>query len=97
MHGGHETAKVRGIRRAGGGRGLRGGGRKNNGWGVSWTIPEFSVSPPTSGRVKWHKTVEQGAERFMAKWVTAEKPRAKFRHAEVYPEETGRTKERIAQ
>ena len=28
------------------------GGRKNNGWGVSWTTSEFSVLTPTSGRLQ---------------------------------------------
>ena len=44
---------------------------------------------------EWHKTVEQGAERFMAKCITADKVRAGLRHAIVCPNVTGRTKERI--
>ena len=47
--------------------------------------------------VEWHKTAEQGKERFMAKWIAAEKVGAGARHAVVYPNVTGRTKERIAQ
>ena len=43
------------------------------------------------------KTAEQGAERFMAKWIAAEKARAGLRHAVSCPNVTGRTKERIAQ
>ena len=43
------------------------------------------------------RTPEQGAEHFMAKWITAEKARAGLRHAFVCPNVTGRTKERIAQ
>ena len=46
---------------------------------------------------KWYKTVEQGAERSMAKWVTVEKARAGLRHAVVCSNATVRTKERIAQ
>ena len=46
---------------------------------------------------EWRKTAEQGAERFMAKWIAAEKARAGLRHAIVCPNVTGRTKERIAQ
>ena len=42
------------------------------------------------------RTAEQEAGCFMAKWVTAEKVRAELRHAVVYPNVTGRTKERIA-
>ena len=40
---------------------------------------------------------EQGAERFLAKWLAAEKGRAGLRDAVVCPNVTGRTKERIAQ
>ena len=43
------------------------------------------------------KMAEQEAERFMAKWIAAEKSRAGLRHAVVCPNVTGRTKERIAQ
>ena len=40
---------------------------------------------------------EQGAKRFMAKWIAAEKARTGLRYAEVCPNVTGRAKERIAQ
>ena len=46
---------------------------------------------------EWRKTAEQGAERFMAKRIAAEKVRAGLRHVVVCPNVTGRTKERIAQ
>ena len=46
---------------------------------------------------EWRRTVEQGAEHFMAKWIVAEKAKAGLRHAVVCPNGTGRTKERIAQ
>ena len=47
---------------------------------------------------EWHKTAEQGAEHFMAKWIAAEKVSAGLLwHAVVCPNATGRTKERIAQ
>ena len=36
-------------------------------------------------------------QRFMAKWIAAEKARARLPHAVVCPNVTGRTKERIAQ
>ena len=42
-------------------------------------------------------TAEQGAERFMPKWIAAEKARAGLRHAVVCPNVTGRTKEGKAQ
>ena len=45
---------------------------------------------------EWRRTVEQGAERFVAKWIAAEKVRAGVRHVVVCPNVTGRTKERIA-
>ena len=46
---------------------------------------------------EWRKTAEQGAGRFMAKWIAAEKVSAELRHAVVCPNVTGRTKERISQ
>ena len=46
---------------------------------------------------EWHRTAEQGAEHFMAKWIVAGKTKAGLRHAVVCPNVTGRTKERIAQ
>ena len=46
---------------------------------------------------RWHKTVEQVADRFIAKWIAAEKVRAGLGHAVVCPNVTGRTKEKIAQ
>ena len=46
---------------------------------------------------EWRRTTEQGAEHFMAKWIAAEKNKARLRHAVVYPNVTGRTKEKIAQ
>ena len=46
---------------------------------------------------EWRRTVEQGAEHFMAKWIAAEKSKAGLRHAVVCPNVTGRTKMRIAQ
>ena len=46
---------------------------------------------------EWRKTSEQGAERFMAKWVAAERARSGLRHAVVCPNVTRRTTERIAQ
>ena len=46
---------------------------------------------------EWRRTVEQGADHFMAKWIVAEKAKAGLRHAVVCPNVTARTKERIAQ
>ena len=45
---------------------------------------------------KWNRTAEQGSERFMAKWIAAEKARAGIRYAVVCPNVTGRTKDGIA-
>ena len=45
---------------------------------------------------EWRRTAKQGAERFMAKWITAEKARAGLRYAVVCPNVTGRTKESVA-
>ena len=49
------------------------------------------------GEREWRKTAEQGAGRFMAKSIAAEKTRAGLRQAVVCPNVTGKTKERIAQ
>ena len=46
---------------------------------------------------EWQRTAEQGVEHFMAKGIVAEKAKAGLRHAVVFPNVTGRTKERIAQ
>ena len=46
---------------------------------------------------EWLRTAEQRAEHFMAKWIATEKARGGLRHAVVRPNETGRTKEKIAQ
>ena len=47
---------------------------------------------------EWRRTVEQGAEHSMTKWIDAAKVRAGLlRHAVACPNVTGRTKERIAQ
>ena len=46
---------------------------------------------------EWRRTAEQEEEHFMAKWIVGEKAKAGRRHAVVYPNVTGRTKERIAQ
>ena len=80
------------------------GARKKSGWGVSWThdlrafginADEWTTAVQDEG--EWRKTAEQGAERFMVKWIAAEKVRAGLRHAGVCLNVTGRTKERIAQ
>ena len=41
---------------------------------------------------EWRRTAEQGAEHFMAKWITAEKAMAGLRDAVVCPDVTGRTR-----
>ena len=46
---------------------------------------------------EWRRTTEQGEEHFVAKWIAAEKNKAKLRHAVVYPNVTGMAKEKIAQ
>ena len=47
---------------------------------------------------EWRRTAEHGVERFMAKWIAAERAKAGLRqHAVVCPNVTGRAKERIAQ
>ena len=46
---------------------------------------------------EWRRTAQQGAERFIAKRIAAEKARAGLRYAVACPNVTGKTKERIAQ
>ena len=101
-HGGHETAETRDVWRTGGGRGLREGQEKERmgcflddlrAFGINtdqWT----AAAQDEEGR---GETAEQGADRFMAKWIAAEKLRAGIQHAVVCPDVTGITKERIAQ
>ena len=59
---------------------------------IQWTTPAQDDG-------EWRKTAEQGgAQRFMAKWIAAEKVRAGLRDAvEVCLNVTGRTNNRIAQ
>ena len=57
--------------------------------------PKWTTAAQDEG--EWRRTVEQGAEHFMAKWTAAEKARTGLRHAVVYSNATGRTKERVAQ
>ena len=46
---------------------------------------------------EWRRTAERRAEHFMAKLIAVEEATAGLRHAVVYPNVTGRTKERISQ
>ena len=46
---------------------------------------------------EWEETSKQGAERFMAKSIAAEKVKAGLRHAVVCSNVKGRTKDRIVQ
>ena len=50
---------------------------------------EWMIAAQDEGR--WYKAAEQGAERFMVKWIAAEKARVRLRHAVVCPNVTGRT------
>ena len=90
------------VRRIDGGRGVWGGQGKE--WMGCFLddLRAFGINadqwtPAAQDEGEWHRTAEQGAEHFMAKWIAAEKPRARLRHAVVCPNVTERTKERIAQ
>ena len=71
----------------GGGRGLRGGGRgKKEEWmgcfledlrDFDINADQYTTAAQDEGG--WRKTVEQGAECFMAKWIAIEKVRAGLR------------------
>ena len=101
-YGGYETAEVRDVRRIGGGAGCVGG--QERGWmgcflddlrAFGINADQWTTAAQDEG--KWRRTAEPGAERFIAKWIAAEKARAGLRHAVVCPNVTGRTKERMAQ
>ena len=86
-----------------GDRGCVGGGEGKNWMGcVLDDLRAFGInadqwSTAAQDEGGYHKTTNQGAEHFMAKWIAAEKVMAGLRHAAVCPNVTGRTKERIAQ
>ena len=76
-HGGYETAEVRDIRSIGEARGLRGGQEKEwmgcfldglRAFGIN--ADQWATAAQDEGG--WHRTAEQGARRFMAKWIAAE-------------------------
>ena len=46
---------------------------------------------------EWLRTAQQGAERFMAKWIAAERASATCRNAEICTNVTGGTTERATQ
>ena len=80
-HEGHETAELRDVRRADGERGLRGGAEKGVDGCLLDDLRAFGINADQWTTVaqdegEWRKAEEQGAERFMAKWVAAEKVRA---------------------
>ena len=60
-------------------------------------INEDQWTTAAQGEGEWRRAAEQGAEHFMAKWMTAKKARAGLRHAVVCPNVTGRINERISQ
>ena len=97
----YEIAKVRDVRRVGGGRGLCGGARTRvdgvfPGRPQSFRHQRRPVHTAAQDEGKWRRTAEQGAKKFMAKWIAADKARAGLRHAVLCLNVTERTKERIA-
>ena len=62
---------------------------------MGWFLDDLWTSA-AQDEGEWRRTVKQGAEHFMAKWIAAEKSRAGLRLAVVCPNVTGRTKERIS-
>ena len=96
-HGGYESAEVRDVRRN------SGGGQKQECMGCflddlrAFGINADQWTTAAQDEGEWRRTTEQGAEHSMAKWIAAEKNKARLQHAVVYPNLTGRTKEKIAQ
>ena len=89
-HGEPVTTEVCDVRRTGGGRGLRRGQEKEwmacylddlRAFGIN--VDQWTTAAQDEG--EWRKTAEQGAERFMAKWIAAEKFRAGILYAVVCP------------
>ena len=56
---------------------------------------QWAIAAQNEG--EWRRTAQQGAGRFMAKWIAAEKARAGLRRAVVCSNVTGKTNERIVQ
>ena len=76
--------------------------RKKSGWVTPGRPQSFRhqhrpVEIAAQDEGEWDRTAKEEAERFVAKWSTAEKARAGLRHAVVYPKVTERTKDRLAQ
>ena len=93
---------MRDVRRNGGRRGLCGGPGKRVDGVFPGRLQSFRhqrrpVDDCTPGQGGMAQNGRTRAEYFIAKWIAAEKARAGLRHAVVYPNVMGRTKERIAQ
>ena len=58
---------------------------------------QWTIMTAAQDEGEWRQTAEQRAERFMAKWIAADKARAGLRYEAPCPNVTGRTNERIAQ
>ena len=90
---------MRAIRRTDERRGLRGGGHKKEWMGCllndlrAFGINADQWTTAAQDEGEYSKRAEQGAERFMAKWIAAEKARAGLRHTAICPNVTGRTKQ----
>ena len=79
-------------------------GRQENGWMGCFLgdLRPFGINANQWATVAqdgegWRETADQGTERFVAKWIAAEKIRAGLRYAVVCSNVTERTKDRIAQ
>ena len=86
MHGRQETAEVCHVRRTGGGEsGLYGGAEKKGMGCLQDVLRAFGINADqwttaVQDEGEWRKTAEQGAERFMAKLITAEKASVGLQH-----------------
>ena len=80
---------MRDVRRTGGGGDCVGGQGKE--WMVCFldNLRAFGINTDNGRRTAaqyegdWRRTVEQGAKRFMKKWIAGEKAKAGLRHAVV--------------
>ena len=93
---------MRDVQRTRGGRGFRGGQEKEWMGCLLDDLRAFGIQTDqwriaAQDAEEWYKTVKQGAEFFMTKWIAAERAKTAIRHAVVCPNVTGRAKERVAQ
>ena len=80
----------------GGGRKVRVGYLLHDLVATGVNADQWSIITAAQGEGEWRKTAQQGAKRFMPKWITEEKVEARLWHAIVRPNVPRRTNGKIA-